>query len=591
MSVGARQASARIAAKSAVKIRAALAGSIDARRVYTQYMDTHPPITANKAQDRARARAWAMNNVKLDLTAYKKALRTHYGNMYVLGQVEALENMAQAAKAQKGPVATATSKPKTNAQGMPIFDPNFTINWDAWTPGNEAAAALLDEPGGLKNLLGDIDIQARGISDYSHDLLGTALADGIAQGKTPVQIANDIRDSLSAPERALTIAITEGQRAKISANLDSYQANNVEQIEWTVNDPDDADCLDNDGEIVNLGDQFPSGDTQPPVHPNCQCDVIPVMPDLSGTPEYTDEPVDEGDDSEMAVRADLAKYNPDQPRDAGGRFTSGGGDGSARFNDTRTAGGSRSLNPKEAEDQKGGSGASHLISDGRGGVRFSPERAALHEKIIQERLAGIPKSDNPKFVMLGGGPASGKTTSGVEKWEDPHVKIDVDSIKAQLPEYDPKNPAFVHEESSFIGKEIMARAFEGNQNILLDGTGNNTVSAVAGKIDTARSYGYSVEGRYLTVPTEQAVEQDAARSRSVGSEKVYEIHSAVSQVFPGIATKFDSVNLYDSRIKGSPTLIATGGSGKLDVVNQDLYSQFLNKAGDYSYYAESLGRS
>ena len=324
MSVGARQASARIAAKSAVKIRAALAGSIDARRVYTQYMDTHPPITANKAQDRARARAWAMNNVKLDLTAYKKALRTHYGNMYVLGQSEALENMAQAAKAQKGPVATATSKPKTNAQGMPIFDPNFTINWDAWTPGNEAAAALLDEPGGLKNLLGDIDIQARGISDYSHDLLGTALADGIAQGKTPVQIANDIRDSLSAPERALTIAITEGQRAKISANLDSYQANNVEQIEWTVNDPEDADCLDNDGEIVNLGDQFPSGDTQPPVHPNCQCDVIPVMPDLSGTPEYTDQPVE---DSEMAVQADLEKYSPDQERDERGRF--GSGDGSS----------------------------------------------------------------------------------------------------------------------------------------------------------------------------------------------------------------------------------------------------------------------
>ena len=327
MSVGARQASARIAAKSAVKIRAALAGSIDARRVYTQYMDTQPPITANKAQDRARARAWAMNNVKLDLEAYKKALRTHYAAMYVLGQREALENMAQAAKAQKGPVATVNSKPKTNAQGMPIFDPSFTINWDTWTPGNEAAAALLDEPGGLKDLLGNIDIQGRGISDYSHDLLGTALADGIARGDTPVTIANDIRDSLSAPERALTIAITEGQRAKISANLDSYQANNVEQIEWTVNDPDDADCLDNEGEIVNMGDQFPSGDTQPPVHPNCQCDVIPVMPDLSGTPDYTDN-TDNTDDSEMAVRADLEKYNENQERDSHGRFGSGGGESS-----------------------------------------------------------------------------------------------------------------------------------------------------------------------------------------------------------------------------------------------------------------------
>lgn len=322
MSVGARQASARIAAKNAVKIRAALAASIDARRVYTQYMDTDPKITPGRIADRVRARAWAMKNVKLDLATYKKVLAKHYGDMYVLGQSDSLEAMATAAKAQKGPVATANTKPKLNPQGMPIFDPGFSINWDTWEPGNAAAAALLSKPGGLQDLLDEIDIQAAGIEDYSYNLLGTALADGIARGDTPVTIANAIRDSLSAPERALTITITEGQRAKIAANVDSYKANGVEQIEWTVNDPDDADCLDNDGEIVNLGDQFPSGDTKPPVHPNCQCDVIPVMPDLSGTPEYSDEPVD---DSEMAVRADLEKYSEDQPRDAHGRFGAGGG--------------------------------------------------------------------------------------------------------------------------------------------------------------------------------------------------------------------------------------------------------------------------
>ena len=311
--------------------------------------------------------------------------------------------------------------------------------------------------------------------------------------------------------------------------------------------------------------------------------VDPLNPRFIPEPMYPD--------ALKRLEAELLKYSPDQERDRYGRWTSGGGDGSSSFRDTRTAAGGRSLNPEEAEDQKGGSGASHLISDGRGGVRFSPERAALHEKIIQERLAGIPKSDNPKLVMLGGGPASGKSTSGVDKWEDPHVKIDVDSIKAQLPEYDPKNPAFVHEESSYIGKEIMLRAYAENQNVLLDGTGNNSVKSVSGKIDTARAYGYSVEGRYLTVPTEQAVKQDGARSRSVGPEKVYEIHSAVSKVFPGIAAKFDTVNLYDSRTKGNPTLIATGGSGKLDVVNERLYSQFLDKATDYQARYETLGSS
>jgi SPP1 gp7 family putative phage head morphogenesis protein len=327
--------------------------------------------------------------------------------MYVLGQVEALENMAQAAKAQKGPVATANSKPKTNAQGMPIFDPSFTINWDAWTPGNEAAAALLDEPGGLKDLLGEIDIQARGIADYSHDLLGRALADGIARGDTPVTIANDIRDSLSAPERALTIAITEGQRAKISANLDSYQANNVEQIEWTVNDPDDADCLDNEGQIVNLGDEFASGDTQPPVHPNCQCDVIPVMPDLSGTPEYTDEPVDDGsgdssDDSEMAVAPDLAKYNPDQERDSHGRFGSGGGSSSTssggKYPAISSGGNGYSVTEMHYNNAKSDSlvnkvyDAEHSVREGQQVVRGTLEKPTApeypKEALVQARNEG-----------------------------------------------------------------------------------------------------------------------------------------------------------------------------------------------------------
>ena len=60
MSKGSRVASARVAAKSAVKIRAALAASIDARRVYTQYMDTNPPVTKDQVLARARARAGAM---------------------------------------------------------------------------------------------------------------------------------------------------------------------------------------------------------------------------------------------------------------------------------------------------------------------------------------------------------------------------------------------------------------------------------------------------------------------------------------------------------------------------------------------------
>jgi predicted ABC-type ATPase len=305
------------------------------------------------------------------------------------------------------------------------------------------------------------------------------------------------------------------------------------------------------------------------------------MPDLSAYPAID---LTTGEDIEESVTADLTKYSPDQERDERGRFGSGNGDGSARHRDTRdSVGAGRILSYKETEAFEHGSAAPFIISDGKGGYRFSAERAALHEQIIQSRLAGIPKSDNPEYHMLGGGPASGKSTmleSG--KVEVPAtteaVHIDVDSIKAELPEYDPKNPGFVHEESSYLGKEVQARAFEASQSVVLDGTGNNSVQSVEGKIDTARAYGYRVIANYATVPTSLAVQRDASRSRSVGETRVRDIHASVSQVFPGVAAKFDSVNLWDNSGK-VPQLIATGGSGSLRVVDQAAYQAFLDKAG------------
>ena len=318
MSQGALRSSARLAARSAVKIRAALATSISPSRVVAGYLDTHPVVSDSRAQDRARARAWAMVNVSLDLEAYKKALARTYVDFYALGLNTAQEQMREASRSKKslGKAVGIKTNPQT------AYDPTFSINWDTWTPGNESAALLLNTPGGLKKLLGDINIQSRSIGDTTHDLLGTALADGIAKGWTPEDIADSLGDFIADPSRALTIAITEGQRAKIEANVQSYADNGVEQVQWTVNAPDDIDCIDNDGQIVNLGDEFNSGDTQPPVHPNCQCDLLPLMPDMTG---YGQDSGDSADQADMAVVADLAKYNESQERDSHGRFGAGGG--------------------------------------------------------------------------------------------------------------------------------------------------------------------------------------------------------------------------------------------------------------------------
>ena len=106
MTLGVHQVDGRIAANAAIKIRAALRKSVDARKVITDYALTHPVKSDNPAQDRARARAWAMHNVNLDQTALELVLRKHYADMYVTGVVstyEAFGKVQRNKKAQKNP--------------------------------------------------------------------------------------------------------------------------------------------------------------------------------------------------------------------------------------------------------------------------------------------------------------------------------------------------------------------------------------------------------------------------------------------------------------------------------------------------------
>ena len=275
-----RDVSAKLSANSAIKIRAALSQMFDSHEVVDGYMHTHP-TSNNLTQDRARARAWALVNVYTKTDSLRSALKNHYANMYALGLNEGNELMAKALRARKKGTITARinhSHAKL-PQGITPIDAGFVMDWANWTPGSEAAALLLSPPGGLASLLNGIDI--KGLVNTSLDQLGTQLADGLNSGLTATQIARSIDDMTSSSSRSLTISLTEGTRAMVEANRQSFQEQGVQQWEWSVNDPDDADCLDVDGEVQDIGTSFTNGEDQPPVHPNCQCSVLPVMPDLS----------------------------------------------------------------------------------------------------------------------------------------------------------------------------------------------------------------------------------------------------------------------------------------------------------------------
>jgi hypothetical protein len=50
-------------------------------------------------------------------------------------------------------------------------------------------------------------------------------------------------------------------------------------MEWAVSDPCDI-CAKNDGQVIQIGQSFASGDQQPPAHPHCRCVLLPVIPGM-----------------------------------------------------------------------------------------------------------------------------------------------------------------------------------------------------------------------------------------------------------------------------------------------------------------------
>jgi SPP1 gp7 family putative phage head morphogenesis protein len=254
------EADARLAARNAVKIRAAIAQSFDAKRVFEQYLSTQPAVSNKPAQDRARARAWVMLNVRVNMQPLKEVMLRVWAEGYVTGDAFAEEQVAMARVAQKA-------------------DDGSYIDWDSWRPGDQASALLLRPPKAFQQLLQMQSITFKDFSDTTVRDIGNAVADAIELGMNAQRSAKNIARHVANPARALSIAITEQNRAISYATLNRYKESEIEKVEWQTSSPCDK-CAQNQGQVVAMGATFNSGGTQPPVHPHCRCVLLPVIPDF-----------------------------------------------------------------------------------------------------------------------------------------------------------------------------------------------------------------------------------------------------------------------------------------------------------------------
>lgn len=235
--------------------------------------------------------------------------------------------------------------------------------------------------------------------------------------------------------------------------------------------------------------------------------------------------------------------------------------------------------------------ASAYMVDGH----LTPERVALHDKIITQFLQGLTRQERPTQFMNGGGPASGKgsMTKGKNKaltgypparvYDDKTgqpepfdgqpeaLLIDPDVMKMQLPEVqeilarqhsgqgteaDKAWAGRSHAESSYLAARLHRAALERGYHVIYDGTGDSSSRSVKKKVKAARDMGYRVEANYLSLEPREGIRRAKDRAERTSRVVPENVIRSTYQHLPGIFQEFmdekpsifDSLRLFDNNV-------------------------------------------
>lgn len=397
---------------------------------------------------------------------------------------------------------------------------------------------------------------------------------GAAPDKAIESVAKEFRVS---KRKAGRLIMTESAAFANEARKDGFNALGVEKyiIVETLDKETCPLCGQLDGKVFPMS-EYQTGVTAPPFHPWCRGTTAPYYEDMQDLITRSAKD-DNGKTYEVPENINYEQWkkkyvdNPAEPIVNKPKI--------ANYGTTDTS----SKGPGDLLSK-------YTNADGT----LTPEREELHKQIIDETFKDVTRADGqPTFTVMGGGPASGKSTminSGAATLPKNSVTVDPDAIKGKLPEYkemvakgDLSAAGYAHEESSALAKRMLGVANDNGFNVVLDGTGDGSVNSIMKKIEGARKAGMTVEGIYATVPTDVAVSRALARAEKTGRyvnlDTIRSIHKKVSQILPEIASEFDVVKLYDTT--DGAILIATGGNGQpLTPIPgyESLFEEFLKKA-------------
>jgi SPP1 gp7 family putative phage head morphogenesis protein len=123
------------------------------------------------------------------------------------------------------------------------------------------------------------------IDESTRGMLRSTVTQAMEEGWSNDKLASAIEESNGFSfDRAKMIARTETAMADVNGNIAAYKEGEALGIEiykqWVTANDDlvSEDCqLNGDSDPLPMDEPFPSGIMWPPEHPNCRCDIVPVL--------------------------------------------------------------------------------------------------------------------------------------------------------------------------------------------------------------------------------------------------------------------------------------------------------------------------
>jgi hypothetical protein len=291
---------------------------------------------------------------------------------------------------------------------------------------------------------------------------------------------------------------------------------------------------------------------------------------------------------------------------------------------------------------------------------ISAEREAEYEEIVKRMIpAGVKPnpSGKPKVFFTGGGPGAGKGSIAkpnpksreddpdgftrpslpvTQEWvedgtpkplpdgvEATGVMVNPDDVKTQFKETrsallrlfakredpsirlkagDEKWASEIHEESSLLSKILLNRVTDMNLDVVVDGTGNDDLDKMIGKVEKMKRKGYRAIGVYLNAPPADAVGGAIGRAFEIMRKVPRDVQlntfiNLAKMLFPSYVKKdgsvrdkppyditsgvFDEFVLYDRREFGTPPFVV--GYSNVDVQDGKYLRNQTMKGGNLEW--------